>query len=752
VNSRPIGTADDDLPEQPKVLLVDDDEVNLLLTSIALRERGFAITEASSGEQAISILAHWLPDVVVLDALMPGLDGFETCRELRVLPGFESLPVLMLTGLDDDASITRAYEAGATDFFVKSTQWSLLAGRLRYLLRASRTRVELERSKSRLARAQDLARMGSFDWRRDHGSPVFSVEGLRVFGLSPSDNLAFRPLLRMLSDDDRSGLMQVLHEVMKHSTVLATDIPATLHDGRQRIVHVEAEPEFNEQGNLIGYSGIVQDVTDRRLAEDKIRHLANFDVLTGLPNRRQLIWRAERALEHGRRLNHQVALLLIDLDRFKIINDTLGHGAGDELLMEVARRLRSCVRHSDQVTESSIESLGSRSHRSLEAVGRLGGDEFVALLPEVADERDAERVASRILELMREPIFVGGQECFVTASVGIALYPRDGLSVADLMRNSDVAMYSVKSAGRNSASLYRPALAGQGREKLELESALHKAIERDELVLHYQPKVDVRGAKMVGAEALMRWRRNGVLVPPGDFIPMAEETGLIVPLSEWAIREAARQARVWQDSFGFADSIAVNLPNRMFERTDLVEYIHNAVTTYGVPHHAIELEITETGLMKDLQNVIPSLHRLNEIGVEISIDDFGTGYSSLAYLTTLPISELKIDRSFVRDLGMTPQSSAVVTAIIALARSLGLRVIAEGVENLRQMEVLHRLGCGVMQGFLFSRPQPPEDIETWLQQTILPRKAPWIGKAGDAEIAEVLRFAEGRDPRIKPAV
>ncbi len=741
---------DDDLPKQPQVLLVDDDEVNLLLTSIALRERGFAITEADSGEKALQILAEWLPDVVVLDALMPGLDGFETCRELRALPGSESLPVLMLTGLDDDASINRAYEAGATDFFVKSTQWSLLAGRLRYLLRASRTRVELERSKSRLARAQDLARMGSFDWRRGQGGVVFSIEGLRVFGLGPTDALAFRPLLRMLTEDDRAGLLRVLRDVVAQSSVLATDIPALLRDGRQRIVHVEAEPEFNEHGGLIGYSGIVQDVTDRRMAEDKIRHLANFDVLTGLPNRRQLIWRAERSLEHARRLNHQVALLLIDLDRFKVINDTLGHGAGDELLMEVARRLRSCVRHSDQVTEGSIESLGTRSHRSLEAVGRLGGDEFVALLPEVADERDAERVASRILDLMRDPIFVGGQECFVTASVGIALFPRDGSSVADLMRNSDVAMYSVKSAGRNSASLYRPTLAGQGREKLELESALHKAIERNELVLHYQPKVDVRGAKMVGAEALMRWHRNGVLVAPGDFIPMAEETGLIVPLSEWAIREAARQARIWQDSFGFSDSIAVNLPNRMFERTDLVEYIHNAVTTYGVPHHAIELEITETGLMKDLQNVIPSLHRLNEIGVEISIDDFGTGYSSLAYLTTLPISELKIDRSFVRDLGMTPQSSAVVTAIIALARSLGLRVIAEGVENLRQMEVLHRLGCGVMQGFLFSRPQPPEDIEKWLQQTILPRKAPWIGKAGDADDVDLVRFADGRNPRLKP--
>ncbi|HEV7915270.1 MAG TPA: EAL domain-containing protein [Albitalea sp.] len=747
-----VALGDDEPLGQPRVLLVDDDEVNLLLTSIALRERGFSITEATSGERAIQVMTDWLPDVVVLDAMMPGMDGFQTCRELRALPGFESLPVLMLTGLDDDASINRAYEAGATDFFVKSTQWSLLAGRLRYLLRSSRTRQELERSKSKLARAQDLARMGSFDWRREYGSPVFSVEGLRVFGLGPGSRIEFRQLLRMLPSEERAGFLTVLHDVMSHSSVLATDIPVTLADGRQRIIHTEAEPEFNEHGNLIGYTGIVQDVTDRRMAEDKIRHLANFDALTGLPNRRQLIWRTERALEYARRLNHQVSLLLIDLDRFKVINDTLGHGAGDELLMEVARRLRSCVRHSDQVMESSLEAMGSRSHRTLEAVGRLGGDEFVALLPEVVDERDAERVAVRILDLMREPIFVGGQECFVTASVGIAMFPRDGLSVADLMRNSDVAMYSVKAQGRNAASLYRPQLAGKGREKLELESALHKAIERNELVLHYQPKIDVRAAKMVGAEALMRWRRNGVLVPPGDFIPLAEETGLIIPLSEWAIREAARQARVWQDSFGFADSIAVNLPNRLFERTDLVEHIHQAVTMYGVPHHAIELEITETGLMKDLQNVIPTLHRLNEIGVEISIDDFGTGYSSLAYLTTLPISELKIDRSFVRDLGLTPQSSAVVTAIIALARSLGLRVIAEGVENLRQMEVLHRLGCGVMQGFLFSKPQMPEDIETWLQQTVLPKKAPWIGRAGDSDFAEALRLPDGRGGhRVTPA-
>jgi predicted signal transduction protein with EAL and GGDEF domain/FixJ family two-component response regulator len=722
---------DDSLPAQPEVLLVDDDEVNLLLTGLALRERGFRLTEASSGEQALAMLRDCTPDIIVLDALMPGLDGFATCSALRRMPGFESVPVLMLTGLDDDASITRAYQAGATDFFVKAAQWSLLAGRLLYLLRASRTRIELERNRSKLARAQDLARMGSFDWRSSErgqrGGLLLSNEALRVLNFGPKDRCGLRTVLRMVPGSDRRILLRQLHEAARHSSVLTTDVPMVLLDGRLRVVHIEAEPEFNEHGQGTGYTGILQDVTDRRAAEDKILELANFDSLTGLPNRRQLIWRAERALEQARRLSHQFALLLIDLDRFKIINDTLGHGAGDEVLVEVSRRLRACVRHSDQVMEGPLDGAGARSHRSLEAVGRLGGDEFLALLPEVAADEDAERVAQRVLESLREPIFVSGQECFVTASVGVAVYPRDGGSVVDLLRNSDVAMYSVKAQGKNASAIYSPLLAGRGREKLELETALHKAIERNELVLHYQPKVDVRASRMVGAEALMRWNRGGRLVPPGDFIPLAEDTGLIVPLSEWALREAARQARVWQEAFGFSESIAVNMPGRLFERSDLIEHIHQCVSSVGVPHRMILLEITESNLMKELQNVIPALHRLNEIGVEISIDDFGTGYSSLAYLTTLPISELKIDRSFVRDLGVTPQSSAVVTAIIALARSLGLRVIAEGVETLRQMEVLHRLGCSLMQGYLFSRPVSPEELQKWLQQTVLPRKAAWIG-------------------------
>ncbi len=717
-----------------QVLLVDDDEVKLLLCSAALQSRGFDIRHATGGMQALELMQGWRPDVVVLDALMPELDGFETCRRLRFTPGFEGIPVLMLTGLDDDASIQRAFDAGATDFFVKSSQWTLLAGRLHYLLRSSRNRIELEDSKSRLARAQDLARMGSVEWRPGTGEPLLSEEARRVLGFLEHERGGWRDLLHKVCAGHRSALIHILRETLAKSSVLLCDLPfEPAAGGGQRIIHIEAEPQFDPSGKVLLYAGIVQDVTERLVARERIKHMANFDALTDLPNRAQMVQRVERALEHARRERHAVALLQVNLDRFKVINETLGHAAGDELLKEVSRRLRGCVRHNEDLIESEGELPVARAHQTLESIGRVGGDEFLALLPDVGDARVVEQVAQRIIATLMEPFIVGGQECFVSASVGFAMFPRDALGSADLVRNANVATSAAKAQGSKTATPFHPSLAGKGRERLELESALHKAIERNELVLHYQPKIDVRNARMVGVEALMRWQRGAVLVPPGDFIGLAEESGLIVAMSEWAVREAARQARRWTDSFGFDDAIAVNLPNRMFEQTDLVDLIDDAVTSAGVPHAAIKIEITETGLMKDLLGVIPTLHRLNAIGVEVSIDDFGTGYSSLAYLTTLPISELKIDRSFVKELGKQPKSAAVTSAIMALARSLRLRVVAEGVETAAQMEALHRLGCTVMQGFLFSKALPGAQIEEWLQQVMLPRKAPWIVTAGSFE-------------------
>lgn len=700
----------------PRILIVDDDEVNLLLTSFALREQGFVVRQANSGRDALRSLSEWYPDILVLDAIMPGLDGFETCQELRRIPGFESLPVLMLTGLDDESSINRAYEAGATDFFVKSQQWSLLAGRLRYLLRSAKTRQELELSKSKLALAQELARMGSVDWYI--GSPsqlVFSEESLRVFGALPKSRLSLKQILRMMPEQESRTMITTMREALKSQSVLCHDFQLLIRNGEHRIIHVEAEPQYNELAIVSSYSGIVQDVTDRHNAEDRIHKLSNFDVLTGLPNRRHIFWRAERALEPARKLSHSVAVLQLGLDRFKVINENLGHHAGDELLVEVARRLRGCVKHYEHNTEKSTDFNTHGTHRSLEAVGRLGADEFVVLLPEVDSAEDALRVAERLQDALRHPILAGNQECFMTSSIGVACFPGHSENVADLLRQADVAMDMAKEQGRNTIRLYDPRLASVGRINLDVDTALHKALEKQELVLHYQPKIDTRTGLMIGAEALMRWQRGGKLVSPADFIPIAEATGLINDMSMWAIEEAARQAQVWKERFNFTGAIAVNMPSRLFNRDDLVDVVASLIKGQGASLDMIELEITETGLMQDLGGVVTSLHKLNEIGIEISIDDFGTGYSALSYLTTLPISELKIDRSFVRDMGKKPQSTAVVSAIVALARALDLRVIAEGVEHLEQAITLGEMGCHICQGFFFAKPMPSHELDVFME-------------------------------------
>ena len=698
-----------------RILVVDDDPVFLLLASQALTQAGFAVLTATGGRAALQIVGRESLEAVVLDAMMPDLDGFEVCSILRAQPAYEFLPVLMITGLDDDPSIAKAYELGATDFLVKTTQFSLLVGRLRYMLRGAQTRAELERSQTRLARAQSFARMGSCSWRSSSGMQdaefTLSPEARAVLGLDDHAAVTARRVLQRVHPADRRGLIQLLRQSTLHNAPLSADIGVMLPDGRRRVVHLDAEPDHEDTQGAVRYNGVVQDFTDRRQAEDRIRHLADFDPLTGLPNRRQILWRAERALDAARERGHHMALLLVDLDRFKLINDTLGHGMGDDLLLEVARRLRECVRHVDRLHDGALHEPLARSHRQYEAVGRLGGDEFVALLPEIGSIHDAHRVAQRMLETLRQPVVLDGQECFVTASIGVCVYPKDGDSVADLMRHADVAMYAVKATGRNASLAYTPNLSRRARERLDMESALHKAVERGELFLLYQPAVDVNTSRVVAAEALMRWRLDERHIMPMDFIPVAEESGLIVPMTEWALAQSARQVAQWEERLGFQGSVSVNMPARMFNQSDLVDYIEHVMSMVGIHPSRLHLEITESALMDQVDQVVRTLQRLRSIGVQISIDDFGTGYSSLAYLTRHPINELKIDRGFVQGLGEDSRSDAVVAAVIAMARALELRVVAEGVETRRQMETLQVLGCPRMQGHHFARALDPAEFE-----------------------------------------
>jgi PAS domain S-box-containing protein len=720
-------------PDGERVLLVDDDPVARLLTASALSERGWQVIEADGGEAALDLIAVQTPDVVVLDALMPGLDGFATCERLRRSEAGAHVPVLMLTGLDDETSIARAYEAGATDFFVKTTsQWTLLSERLRYLLRSARMRAELVDSQSKLTKAQRIARLGSWEWHIGRRWVKLSEECYPIAGLTrQEDGVADWFVWSRLLEAERPRIEALFHEAVNGGVTLNLECRIVRPDGQIRTLQVEAEVDRDDAGRPVSLHGVVQDITDRKQAEDQIRQLANFDSLTSLPNRRFFRDQFAASLDRARITGTHVALLFLDVDRFKQVNDTLGHEVGDQLLREVARRLHLAVREHDTVARLAGDdddeaqqgpALGSRQ-RSLAAgastrppsplnhsVARLGGDEFTILLTDLNDAGIAERVAQRLLEAVMQPLACAGHEVIVTASIGMAVFPQHGDDVDTLVRKADIAMYAVKDAGRNGWQAFDEAMNTATAERWRLETALHRAVERQELVLHYQPKINVVTGEIVGAEALMRWQRDGQLVPPSEFIGLAEDTGLIVPITEWAIGEVCRQQVAWQRTGVPLVPVSVNISSRHMQRANLVEPVHGALAAADLPAHLLELELTETVMMQNLVAVLPLLQSIKRLGVSISIDDFGTGYSSLSYLKRLPIDTLKIDHSFVRELETSADNAAIVAAIIAMSKSLKLRVVAEGVETAGQMRRLFDQGCQLMQGWYFARALPADEF------------------------------------------
>ena len=440
------------------------------------------------------------------------------------------------------------------------------------------------------------------------------------------------------------------------------------------------------------YSVILTDVSVRRRDEERLRFLANYDALTTLPNRAFFNERLTSALAMARRSGKGLAVMFIDLDRFKNINDTLGHEAGDCVLREVANRLTGIVRESD-------------------TVARLGGDEFVVLVEQLSDNPSLGGLAQKLIKAVAAPIVLDGREYHLTASVGISAYPADGSDGATLLKNADVAMYRAKEQGKNNFQFYAAQMNANALERLTLESALRRALEREEFLLHYQPKVDFRSGRVTGMEALVRWERPGKgMVPPAQFIPLAEETGLIVPLGEWVLLTACASNRAWQREGMPPLRVAVNLSARQFAHASLVRDVAHILLVTGLDPASLELEITESMVMGNPQQAVQTLHQIKSMGVALALDDFGTGYSSLAYLRRFPLDHIKIDRSFIHDIPGNADAVAIIDAILAMSHSLRLKVVAEGVENIAQFEFLRDRGCDEMQGFYFSRPLPASEF------------------------------------------
>lgn len=447
-----------------------------------------------------------------------------------------------------------------------------------------------------------------------------------------------------------------------------------------------------------------ENVTDRRAAEDRLRHESLHDALTDLPNRLLLEDRIQHCIARARREDiYDYAVLILDLDRFKVINDSLGHAAGDRLLLAVAERLRFCLRDIDTVSrpKSDIDTgAGSGT------IARVGGDEFTLLLEGLRDPRDAVRIAERILAAVEQPLDFEGHELLTTASIGIAMGAPHYINGVNLLRDADVAMNRAKSCGKARYALFDGTMHELAVSRLRLESDLRRALERDELELHYQPIFSLDSNRPVGFEALLRWHRDGKLISPADFIPIAEDTGLIFPIGAWVLEEAARQLRAWRElSPAFEQmSMSVNLSRRQFADPGLVEHLRHVLDTTAIDPALLKLEITESVMILDTQSVAQILSRIRETGVRLSMDDFGTGYSSLSCLHRFPIDELKIDRAFIQDIPARPESAAVLQAIISLAHHLNIRVVAEGVESMEQVALLQTLSCDMAQGYLFARP------------------------------------------------
>jgi diguanylate cyclase (GGDEF)-like protein/PAS domain S-box-containing protein len=671
------------------ILIVDDIPANLAIAVNYLEDNNFNVLVAQDGNEGLERAQLVKPDLILLDVMMPGLNGFQTCRRLKSIESTRDIPVIFMTAMTDTADKVKAFEVGAVDYVNKPFQVEELLARIRthLTLRAMQEQLIAQNKKLQVS---ELYYRRLFESAKD-GIILLDLASGRISDVNDS-------VLNMLGYRRDQYVKQQFLDVLPFRNIPACQAAFVKlqagesvsfehwlmeHEGKS-LIDVEFFGNVYEiDGTMIAQCNI-RDITARKQAETRIRHMALHDSLTGLANRTLLRDRLSQAISLASRNNEQVAVLLLDLDLFKHINDSLGHHIGDGVLQGVATRLRAALRASD-------------------VVARLGGDEFVVALPVVSNRQQIEEVAQKLIGSLREPFYIESHEIHICGSIGIGRYPIDGDNAGELLRTADLAMYAAKASGHGQYKFFTAELSVAPQRRLLLEKDLFAACRREEFILHYQPLVAANSRSITAVEALLRWNhpQHG-MIPPLEFIPMLEDLDLIVGVGKWALKTACLQSVAWQMEGLQPVRMTVNVSPSQFYHDDLVKTVEEALLESQLDPALLELELTETLSLDESELTLHIMDRLKHLGVSLSLDDFGTGWSSLSYLRQFPLDRLKIDRAFMRGIETEPAAKALVSGIIGLARSLGMASIAEGVETMEQLRFLEANGCAEFQGFLYS--------------------------------------------------
>ncbi|MDH3280467.1 MAG: EAL domain-containing protein [Gammaproteobacteria bacterium] len=689
---------------RPRALVVDDDPAIRRLVCAVAKQAGFTAEEAEDGRLGLEIFEKLRPDLVLLDVMMPRMDGFDTCAALRELPCGAHVPIIFMTGLEDIPSVERAYELGATDFVTKPLNYPVLTHRLRYILRGKALADELRASEQRLSRAQRVAKVGLWEWdAQSNMVRTFDATG-ELF--KPGWNtLCLADYLARVSAGDREAVQSIFTDSSLDTSGLEYSL--MLSDGSERIVHQQTEPGIREEDSVRQIFGTVHDITDRMYADQQIRVLTNYDPVTGLPNRRFLTMHLDRILENAERYRRTVAIVSLALDNFKRIEDTFGHEARDHLLRKLADRLRDCVRGGDCISRGAA--------KNLDGIARVGGHRFVIVLSEIRKAEDAAAVVERTKSALARPFTVQHNEINLTASSGISVFPADGNSSDALLKYADLALTAAQDTGRNRYKFYTRTIDSKLRRRHCVEARLRRALQRNEPSVRYQPKLRIATDEIVGVEARLSWSDPELgAIETSELLSVAAEAGLIVELNEWMLRAVCLQNRAWHASGMGSLAVSLNISPTYLNAKHFANHVAEILHDTNLPASLLELALSESDLTENHTHAMRNITELRDMGVEISLDDFGTGSSSLDHLRRLPVTGVKIHASFVHGIKKTSRDTMIVRAILALAKGMELKTTAQGVEKPRQLIYLRSKGCDEAQGSLISPPVAADKFANWL--------------------------------------